>query len=106
MACECPKKKQQSERPNQPSHYKPQYDPKLKKKPFGSKNMGQRFWKKNQFHYKLKIQMAYIEEEAKEPEDQGEDEYIGSLAACTAKLSKNQRGQWVEEMQDLGINFQ
>ena len=50
--------------------------------------------------------MAYIEEEAKEPEDQGEDEYIGSLAACTAKLSKNQRERWVEEMQDLGINFQ
>ncbi len=92
MAHECPKKKQQFGQSNQLSHYKPQYDqlrtkpnPRFKKKPFGSKPMGQGFWKKNQFSYKPQIWTAYIKD-AKEQEDE-EQEYIESLATRIAKLS-------------------
>ncbi len=48
--------------------------------------MGQGFRKKNQFNYKPQIQTAYIED-AEEQENEDEQEYIGSLAARTAKLS-------------------
>src|SRR6266699_5859371 len=111
MARECPKKKQQIGQSSQSGSYKPQNDqlrtkPKttFKKKPFGSKPMGQGFQKKNQFSYKPQIQTAYIED-AKEQEDEDKQEYIKSLAVCTTKLSDNQQEQWVEEMHDMGINF-
>ena len=67
--------------------------------------MGQGFRKKNQFNYKPQIQTAYIED-AKEQENEDEQDYIRSLATCTAKLSDNQQEQWVKEMHDMGINFQ
>ena len=95
MAYECPKKKQQSGQSSQTNHYKPQYDqprtkpnPQFKKKPFGSKSMGQGFWKKNQFNYKPQIWTAYIED-AEEQENEDEQEYIGSLAAHIIKLFNN-----------------
>ncbi len=112
MARECPKKKQQFGRSNQSGSYKPRYDqshtkpnPMFKKKPFGSKPIGQGFWKKNQFSYKPQIWTAYIED-AEEQEDEDEQEYIESLATRTTKLSNNQWEQWVEEMHNMGINFQ
>jgi len=62
MAHECPKKKQQIGQSSQSGSYKPQNDqlrtkPKttFKKKPFGSKPIGQAFRKKNQFSYKPQI---------------------------------------------------
>ena len=67
--------------------------------------MGQGFWKKNQFNYKPQIRTVYIED-AEEQENEDEQEYIESLATCTTKLSDDQREQWVEEMHDMGINFQ
>ena len=112
MAHECPKKKQQFGQSNQSSSYKPQdnqlrttYKPIFKKKPFGSKPMGQGFRKKNQFNYKPQIRTAYIKD-AEEQGNEDEQEYIRSLAARIAKLSDDQREQWVEEMRDMGINFQ
>jgi len=111
MARECPKKKQQIGQSSQSGSYKPQNDqlrtkPKttFKKKPFGSKPMGQGFQKKNQFSYKPQIRTAYIED-AEEQENEDEQEYIESLAARTTKLSNNQREQWVKEMHNMGINF-
>ena len=112
MAHECPKKKQQSGQFNQSGSYKPQYNqsrikpkPMFKRKPFRSKPMGQGFKKKNQFNYKPQIRTAYIED-AEEQGNKDEQEYIRSLAARTAKLSDDQREQWVEEMHNMGINFQ
>jgi hypothetical protein len=35
-----------------------------------------------------------------------EEEEVQSLAVCTAKLSDEQKEQWVSEMKDVGINFQ
>ena len=67
--------------------------------------MGQGFQKKNQFSYKPQIRTAYIED-AKEQEDKDEQEYIKSLATRTTKLLDNQWEQWVEEMHNMGINFQ
>jgi hypothetical protein len=42
-------------------------------------------------------------EEGKENEDKDSD--VASLAACTARLSEDQREQWVQEMNDMGIHF-
>ena len=44
-----------------------------------------------------------IEEE--EDDDDDEDDNVSSLAACTARLSEDQHEQWVQEMNDMGINF-
>jgi len=65
--------------------------------------MGQGFRKKNQFNYKP-IRTAYIEDDQDEEEEE-EETYVESLAARTAKLSDDQREQWVEEMRSKGINF-
>jgi hypothetical protein len=35
-----------------------------------------------------------------------EEEEVQSLAVHTAKLSDEQKEQWVSEMKDIGINFQ
>jgi hypothetical protein len=35
-----------------------------------------------------------------------EEEEVQSLAVRTAKLSDEQKEQWVSEMKDIGINFQ
>ena len=106
MARECPKKKHQfgqdRYRSNQ-NRDKP--FPQFKKKPSKPKYMGQGFRKKNQFNYKP-IRTAYIEDDQEEEEEEEEEEtYVESLAARTAKLSDNQREQWVEEMCSKGINF-
>jgi hypothetical protein len=38
-------------------------------------------------------------------ENEDEDSDVASLAARTARLSKNQREQWVQEMNNMGIHF-
>jgi hypothetical protein len=59
----------------------------------------QGFRKSNKpFKYTPQIRVAQIEEE--EPEED-----VPSLAICTARLSEDQREQWLTEMRDMGINF-
>jgi hypothetical protein len=65
--------------------------------------MGQ-FRKRNQFNYKPQIRAAYIEDD-EEGKNQDEEEYVETLAIRTAKLSDDQRDQWVKEMHNMGINF-
>jgi hypothetical protein len=54
---------------------------------------------------------VYIEE-VEEGEDNevsdaptSRDGKVPDLAACTAQLSEDQREQWIEEMNIMGINF-
>jgi hypothetical protein len=55
--------------------------------------------------------MAYIEEveegEDKEVSDAptSRDSEVPDLAAHTARLSEDQREQWIEEINTMGINF-
>lgn len=110
MARECPNKKKQqygqSNRTDQPkSRYDQAHKPnQFKRKSFGSKPMGQGFRKRNQFTYKPQIRSAHIED-VEEGNGEEDKEYIESLAARTAKLSDDQREQWVDEMHHMGINF-
>ena len=114
MSNACPKKKSQN---NQSS---PQYKPKphwqtnnrnqgFQKKPFGQpppRTQGYRKYNNRTFKHAPQIRTARIEE-IEEPEHQYEDEEpdVSSLAARTAKLSEAQREKWVQEMNDMGINF-
>jgi hypothetical protein len=109
MARDCTNRKKQSYgQSNRGYQYKPRFDqdrkpnPQFNRKPFGSKPMGQ-FRKKNQFH-KPQIRAAYIEDD-EEGKNQDEEEYVETLAIRTAKLSDDQRDQWVKEMHNMGINF-
>src|SRR6267154_1744962 len=47
------------------------------------------------------VRRAYTEEENKDDKDDN----VSSLAACMAQLSEDQCKQWVQEMNDMGINF-
>jgi hypothetical protein len=50
--------------------------------------------------------VAQIEEMDSDDEvSDDEDDNVSSLAARTAQLSENDREQWVQEMNTLGINF-
>ena len=101
MACDCPREK----KPQTNNYMQP------KKKSFdksktckGSKKPGpvKPYWAGYQPH----ACTASIEEvdSGDEEEEQGEDD-ISSLAAHTARLSENQREDWLKEMDNMGIHF-
>jgi hypothetical protein len=46
-----------------------------------------------------------IEEVEEEEEEEEPEEDVPSLAIRTARLSEDQREQWLTEMRDMGINF-
>jgi len=78
----------------------------FKKKSFNQPKRTSGFRKYNkppQFKYTSQARTAHIEEVEEEEEPKEED--ISSLAARTARLSEDQRDQWVNEMKDIGINF-
>src|SRR5882757_3676325 len=78
----------------------------FKKKSFNQPKHTPGFRKYNKpslFKYTSQARTAHIEEE--EEEEEPEEEDISSLAARTARLSEDQRDQWVNEMKDIGINF-
>ena len=70
----------------------------------GSKKLGpvKPYWA----GYQPRARTASIEEmdSEDEEEEQGEDD-IPSLAAHTARLSENQREDWLKEMDNMGIHF-
>jgi hypothetical protein len=111
----CPKKKTQNHQSNQ--NYNPQFRPKphwqssqqnqgFKKKPFGQHQpRPQAFRKYNKpFQRAPQIRAARIEE-IEDPYEDAEEPNVTSLAARTARLSEAQRETWVQEMNQLGINF-
>ena len=112
MAHECPDKKRQftqsgptpfqfNPRPSGPT---PQFKPKFS----GPPKRPQGFQKFNKTRKPVsRIRTASIEEVQEEEEeeyDQEEDE-VPSLAIRTARLSPDQREQWLKEMNNMGINF-
>ena len=52
----------------------------------------------------MNTRVASIEEVSSDEED-NEDEKIPFLAACTARLSEEQRETLLEEIQDINANF-
>jgi hypothetical protein len=121
MACNCPQKKKQFGRSDQPQFQSDQVRPRygqspsgsnqdFKKKFFAPPKRTQGFRKSNKpCQYTPRICAATIEEMEEEADDQDdyyeEEEEVQSLAVRTAKLSDHQKEQWVSEMKDVGINF-
>lgn len=109
MARDCPAKKHQRSpsgyRQSPSSFGQPRFGTNPKKP---AKQNFRKFNKpKGRFQYTPQIRTARIEE-VEEPNDQQEEEEednVPSLAARTARLSEDQREQWVEEMTAMGINF-
>jgi hypothetical protein len=117
MARECPAKKKQSFRSDQRSFRSDQQSFRsglspsrsgqyFKKKSYGPPKHTQGFRKSNKpFKYTPQIHVAQIEEVEEEEEEEEPEEDIPSLAIRTARLSKDQREQWLTEMRDMNINF-
>jgi len=63
--------------------------------------------KPKKFSFTPRARVAHIEEiiEEEEDDDDDEDDNVSSLAARTARLSEDQREQWIQEMNDMGIKF-
>jgi hypothetical protein len=82
----------------------------FKKKFFGSPKPTQGYRKSNKPRFTPRIRAATIEEVVEDDylDDDlyEEEEEVQSLAVRTAKLSDEQKEQWVSEMKDIGINFQ
>jgi hypothetical protein len=114
MARECPKKKRQQS-PSQfgqpPTQYRqasgrPGSSPPFKKKSFHTPKPTQGYRKFNKpkgqtFH----ARGAYLEEVKEEELEEEERDDVPSLAARTARLTEEQREQWIQEMNDAGICF-
>ena len=120
MARDCPEKKHQqpsSTYRQRPSGYRQKpFQPRpgpptpFKRKPFNPPKPSQGFRKFNKpkkFPFTPRARVAHIEEiiEEEEDDDDDEDDNVSSLAARTARLSEDQREQWIQEMNDMGINF-
>ena len=119
MARDCPERKHQqpsSTYRQQPSGYRQKpFQPRpgpptpFKRKPFNPPKPNQGFRKFNKpkkFSFTPRARVAHIEEVIEEEDDDDdEDDNVSSLAARTARLSEDQREQWVQEMNDMGINF-
>jgi hypothetical protein len=118
MARECPAKKKQSFRSDQRSFRSDQQQlfrsgpspsgsgQYFKKKSYGPPKRTQGFRKSNKpFKYTPQIRVAQIEEVEEEEEEEEQEEDVPSLAIRTARLSEDQREQWLTEMRDMGINF-
>jgi hypothetical protein len=116
MARECPKKKRQQPQSGYrqtPSKYgqKP-FQPRsgqFERKTYNQPKPRQGFRKSNKPRrppFSSHARAAHIEEIVEEDEgNEDEDNDVASLAARTARLSENQREQWVQEMNDMGIHF-
>ena len=131
MARECPNKKTQAfKRPYQPdrqfrSNQRPPFqgDSRFKKKPFGQYNQQkpfnqpkrtQGFRKYNKPKYTPQARVASIQEVDEDygyedygygDQEEEEEENGRSLAIRTAKLSDEQREEWVAQMNKVGIHF-
>ena len=119
MARNCPERKHQqpsSTYRQQPSGYRQKpFQPRpgpptpFKRKPFNPPKPNQGFRKFNKpkkFSFTPRARVAHIEEVIEEEDDDDdEDDNVSSLAARTARLSEDQREQWIQEMNDMGINF-
>jgi hypothetical protein len=70
----------------------------------------QGYRKSNKPRYTPRVHAATIEEVDEDNyldnDPYEEDKEVQSLAVHTAKLSDEQKEQWVSEMKDVGINFQ
>jgi hypothetical protein len=98
MARNCPVKKQQFSKPPQQG----------KRKPFNRPKQSSGFRKSNKpkphcLGYNPRARVASIEEIDSDEENEAPD--VPSLAARTAKLSEEQREDWLQEMRDLGMDF-
>jgi hypothetical protein len=121
MSRDCPLKKKQFNRSDQPRFQSNQVCPRYKQSPSGS-NQGfkkkfstplkptQGYRKFNKPQYTPCVRAATIEEVDEDNyldnDPYEEEEEVQSLAVHTAKLSDEQKEQWVSEMKDIGINFQ
>src|ERR1700677_2602091 len=132
MARECPNKKTQAfKRPYQldrqfRSNQRPPFqgDSRFKKKPFGQYNQQKPFnqpkrtqgsSKYNNPRYTPQARVASIQEVDEDygyedygygDQEEEEEENVHSLAIRTAKLSDEQREEWVAQMNKVGIHFQ
>ena len=101
MARDCPREKKPQTKTYTQSKKKSFDKSKTRK---GSKKLGpvKPYWA----GYQPRARTASIEEmdSEDEEEEQGEDD-IPSLAARTARLSENQREDWLKEMDNMGIHF-
>ena len=116
MARDCPKEKRQQSYPGYgqaPSGYgqksfqsRPGPPHPFKKKIYNQPRPNQGFRKSNKprSSYPSRVRSAHIEEIDDEG-NENEDDYVPSLAARTARLSEDQREQWVAEMQAIGMHF-
>jgi hypothetical protein len=114
MAHKCPKKKHQQS----PSHYgqpPTQYrqssghsgsSPPFKKKSFHTPKptQGYREFNKPKGHT-FHARGTYVEEVKEEEPEEEEHDDVPFLAARTARLTKEQCKQWIQEMNDAGICF-
>ena len=102
----CPKKKSQNAPQNPQYRPKPQWqNSKMRKKPSDQQTRSQGFRKRNQSYQQRSSQIRTAKIEEIEEEQPSSDEEPRSLAARTARLSEDQREQWVQEMKAMGINF-
>lgn len=107
MARECPEKKRQSYQPNSKFQKKPFNRP---KRSDHKRDHGRGYRKSNKhslkFGYTPQVRVASIEEmESESEEEQEEQDNISSLAARTARLSDDQKEEWLNEMKEQGIHF-
>jgi hypothetical protein len=121
MSCDCPLKKKQFNRSDQPRFRSDQVRPGYGQSPSGlSQGFKKKFSappkptqgyrKSNKPRYTPRVRAATIEEVDEDnyldEDPYEEEEEVQSLAVRTAKLSDEQKEQWVSEMKDVGINFQ
>ena len=98
MARNCPVKKQQFSKLPQQGKKKFSNQPK--------QGPGFRKFNKPKPHhlgYNPQARVASIEEVDSDKENEAPD--VPSLAACTARLSKEQHKDWLKEMHNLGMDF-
>ena len=113
FARDCPKKSRRQEQPSygqRPSGYGqgPSYRGTFKKKTYSPPKPRTGFRKFNRPRrapFTPRARGAYIEEEEEGIEDEEKDDNVSNLAARTARLSEDQCEQWVQEMNEMGINF-
>jgi hypothetical protein len=108
----CPKKKSQNQQHNPQYRPKPHWQNSGQNQGFNKRSHGQQqnrnqgYRKQNKpFKHTPQIRAARIEEVEDTKHNNGYETDVTSLAARTARLSDEQREQWVQEMTAMGINF-
>jgi hypothetical protein len=114
FARDCPKKGRRQE-PSQyrqrPSEYGQRPSSPYGGSPFKRKTYSQpkegfrKFNRSRRAPFTPKARGAYIEETEETGNEEKRDDDVSSLAARTARLTEDQREQWVQEMNEMGINF-